>query len=84
MKILRKFSAYLKKYDEIFLKLKIKKKSRRFLLKIAQRSQKDFPKKLYEDLLKKLNVDLLKIFRRFLEEKILVKNFIKSFLSKIF
>ena len=30
-----------------------------------------FPKKLYEDLIKKINVDLLKMFRKFLEEKIL-------------
>ena len=109
MKILRISSVHLKKYDDIFLKLKIKKKSGRFLLKIFQRSQqyfywrsfadlkkilvedlrkipirlklkifersqKDFPKKFYEDLLKKLYVNLLNIFRRFLEEKILIKN----------
>ena len=54
----------------------------RFKLKIFERSQKDFPKKLYEDLLKKINVDLLKIFRRFLEEKILIKKLHKIFSSK--
>ena len=38
--------------------------SKRFELKIFQRSQKDFKNKLFEDILKKINVDFLKIFRR--------------------
>ena len=46
------------------------------------RSQKDFPQEFYEDYLKKINVDLLKIFRIFLEEKILIKNLHKIFSSK--
>ena len=79
MKILRRSSVDFKKYDEIFLKLKIKKNREdfycrsskdlnkifiedlrksliRFKLKIFERSQKDFTKKLY--------LDILKIFRR--------------------
>ena len=54
----------------------------RFKLKIFERSQKDFHNKLYEDLLNKINVDLLKIFWRFLEEKILIKNLHQIFSSK--
>ena len=38
--------------------------SKRFELKIFQRSQKDFRKKLLEDLPKKIIVDLLKLFIR--------------------
>ena len=55
--------------------LKLKKN-----LKTIQRSQKDFKKKSLEDLPKKINVDLLKIFRR----KSFYQIFIKSFLLKIF
>ena len=52
----------------------LRKISIRFKLKSFQRSQKDFTKKLYEDILEKMNVDLLNIFRRFLEEKIFDQN----------
>ena len=42
----------------------LSKTSKRFETKIFLRSLKEFMKKLYEDLLKKINVNLLKIFIR--------------------
>ena len=46
--------------------------------KIFSRSQKDFRKKLLENLLKKIIVDLIKIFKK----NDLIKTFIKSFLVR--
>jgi hypothetical protein len=54
--------------------------SKRFELEIFQRSQKEFCKKLFEDLLKKINEDYLKFFRR----KSFNSNILKYFLLKIF
>jgi hypothetical protein len=41
----------------------LSKISKRFALNIFRKSSKDFRKKLIEDVLKKINIDLLKIFR---------------------
>ena len=84
----RRFSVDLKKIsDEDLLKI-----SKRFELKIFQRSPKDLSWRSFKDLKKILGRNclkifqrkLMKIFRRFLEEKVLNKIFIKSFLLKIF
>ena len=84
----RRFSVDLKKIsDEDLLKI-----SKRFELKILQRSPKDLSWRSFKDLkkilwrncLKIFQRKLMKIFRRFLEEKVLNKIFIKSFLLKIF
>ena len=70
----RRYSVDLKKIsDEDLPKI-----SKRFELKIFQRSQKDFGNKLLEDLPKKINVDILKIFRR----KCFYENLHKIFSSK--
>ena len=55
----------MKKIDEIFLKLKIKKELGRFLLKILQRSVKDFYWRSFEDLNKIQVENLWKISKRF-------------------
>ena len=93
----------MKKKILIFLKLKIKTKTRRsledlkkisdedltniskrFEPKIFQISQNDFRKKLLEELLKKNNVDLLKIFKRKSFDQNLYKIFSSKNLQKVF
>ena len=72
MKILRRSSDHLRKFDKIFLKLKLKencedfiedlpKNSKRVYMKILRRSQKGFYLRFIEDLLKILAEDSNKI-----------------------
>ena len=53
-------------------------------MKFFQRSPKDFRKKLLEDLPKKINVDILKIFKRKSLYENLNKIFSSKYLQKVF